>query len=669
MLTARATRVRRVRTGPPVATRRALRGDVIPSPGWARDARYSRAAVCGIAGILEIDARRSREVVAGQLKLLRHRGPDASGCFVDGPATIGQARLAVIDLVTGDPPITNEDGTVGVALNGEIYNFRGLRAGLLERGHTLASTGDSEVLAHLAEELQPADLARALDGMFAFAVWDGRRRRLALGRDRLGKKPLFYWEGDGRFVFGSEIKAVLAHPAVPQALNPRAIPAYLAFGYVPEPETFFDGIMSLPPAHVLSIAPGFSSCVERYWSPPVAGVDDVAPLDVGREEAAELVRAGLEQAVRRRLVADVPLGAFLSGGLDSSAIVALMAGASGRRVPTFTIGFEDANGFDERPYARLVAERYETEHHEEIVAPNAVELLETLVWHHVQPFGDSSAIPTYLLNQMTRAEVTVALSGDGGDELFAGYERFVAALLLLRYRRIPGSARRFAREVARRLPPSAAEGRGTSLRRFTAAAERELPDAYREWVGILPEVDRRAAVALGDDIGVRDYEAIWQSSAGAQPLDRLLDLNLRTYLPSDLLVKADRMSMAHGLEVRSPFLDTELVELALRLPPETKIRGLRRKLVLVDAVRDLVPDVILTRRKRGFGVPLDRWFRTDLREFMQMTIGACDARVRLHIHADVVDSLIASHLDGLCDHGQALWALLTLEIFLRRWCW
>jgi asparagine synthase (glutamine-hydrolysing) len=625
--------------------------------------------VCGIAGSLEPDAGGSPEVLDRQLELLRHRGPDARGSLLDGPASVGQTRLAVIDLLTGDPPIANEDGTVGVALNGEIYNFRELRAGLRDRGHQLRTDGDTEVIAHLAEELEPADLARSLDGMFAFAVWDGRRRRLILGRDRLGKKPLYYWQGGGRLVFASELKAVLAHPAVARRLNPRAIPAYLAFGYVPDPETFFDGVVSVPPGHVLSVQPGRPATLESYWSPPIAGVDGVSALEVDRPAAAELVRAELEGAVRRRLVADVPLGAFLSGGVDSSAIVALMARAGGRRVRTFTIGFEDSDGFDERPYARMVAERYETEHHEEVVSPNAVELLETLVWHHDQPFGDSSAIPTYLLNRMTRGEVTVALSGDGGDELFAGYERFLAALLLAPYRQVPAPIRAVVRTAARRLAPSAAAGRGASLERFTAAAELELPDAYRAWVGLMPDALRREALDLDGDWGVSDYTALWRASAGARPLDRLLDLNLRTYLPGDLLVKADRMSMAHGLEVRSPFLDTRLVELALRLPPATKIRGLRRKVVLTDAVRDLLPEAILDRRKRGFGVPLDRWFRADLRDYMQATLGAGDARVRAHLSGAVVDRLIAGHLDGSRDHGGMLWTLLTLEVFLRREGW
>ena len=625
--------------------------------------------MCGIAGALERDHRPDPRVIDRQLDLLRHRGPDSRGSYSDGPATIGQTRLAVIDLISGDPPVTNEDGTVGVALNGELYNFRELRLALLARGHRFRSSGDTEVLAHLAEDLAPIDLARSLDGMFAFAVWDAGSRRLTIGRDRLGKKPLYYWTGAGCFVFGSELKAVLAHPAVPRTLNPRAIPAYLALGYVPEPQTFFEGVQALAPAHVLHIEAGGLPVTERYWSPPIPGVDGVTQLDVSLPDAAALVRAGLDKAVRRRLLADVPLGAFLSGGVDSSAVVALMAGAGSRRVRTFTIGFEGHNGYDERPYARLVAQRYDTEHNEAVVAPNAVDLLETLVWHHDQPFADSSAIPTYLLCQMTRGAVSVALSGDGGDELFAGYERFTAGLLLEHYKRIPRAIRTPIRRSAQRLPPGLAGGRAASLARFADVADIGLPDAYRAWVGLMSDGDRERALGVDDDWAVDDYTSLWRSSAGGGTLARLLDLNLRTYLPGDLLVKADRMSMAHGLEVRSPFLDAELAELALRLPPAVKLRGARRKIVLTEAVRDLLPPQILARRKRGFGVPLDNWFRTDLRDYMQGTLGAPEARVRDFVAGAVVDGLIATHSGRSRNHGHVLWALLTLEVFLRREGW
>ena len=365
---------------------------------------------------------------------------------------IAQNRLAIIDLAEGDPPITNEHGAIGAVLNGEIYNFRELRERLLKEGHTFASGGDTEVIAHLAEGVQAAALARSLDGMFAFAVWDSRRERLLLGRDRLGKKPLYYWAGPDTFVFASEIKGVLAHPAVPCELDQRALSAYLTFGYVPTPFTFYAGIRSLPPAHVLSLEPGGSPRLERYWQLHVPGADDGAVLDIGLDEAASETRARLERAIRRRLVSEVPLGAFLSGGIDSSAIVALMASVTGEPVKTFTVGFEDRDGFDERPFARAVAQRFGTEHHEEIVRPNAVELVQRLVWHHDQPFGDSSAIPTFLLSQVTRSHVTVALSGDGGDELFGGYERFAAGIAVDRLSRVPRVVLRTGERIATALP-------------------------------------------------------------------------------------------------------------------------------------------------------------------------------------------------------------------------
>jgi len=425
--------------------------------------------VCGISGLLVAEHMRDG-IVDEQLRLLHHRGPDAAGAFERRHAVVAQNRLAIIDLVDGDPPIHTEDGSIGVVLNGEIYNYRELREELAAAGHAFSSHGDTEVIAHLGEELEPRELATRLDGMFAFALWDERRSRLVLGRDRLGKKPLYYWAGGGELVFGSELKAVLADPRVPRRLEPRAIPAHLMFGYVPTPLTFFEGILSVPPGHVLVAEPGRAPVLEQYWRPQVPGADPVARLDVGLPEAARLVRAQLERAVERRLISDVSLGAFLSGGIDSSAIVGIMAGLSDRPVPTFTIGFEDRDGFDERPFARAVAARHGTDHHEEVVAPHAVDLVERLVWHHDQPFGDSSAIPTFLLAEMTRRDVTVALSGDGGDELFAGYERFAAAVAVDRYRLAPRPLRLAGRRLLDRFPAGAVGGRVGNAQRFAAVA-------------------------------------------------------------------------------------------------------------------------------------------------------------------------------------------------------
>jgi asparagine synthase (glutamine-hydrolysing) len=624
--------------------------------------------MCGISGSVQVRPDRVDQAIDRQLDTQRHRGPDATGYFARGRGVVGQNRLSIIDLVHGDPPLTNEDGTIGAVLNGEIYNFRALREQLLADGHRLSSQGDTEVLAHLVEQDDPVTAVRALDGMFGFATWDSRRERLILARDRMGKKPLYYWSSPQTFVFSSEIKGVLAHPDVPCELNPRALDAYLTFGYVPTPETFFAGIRSLPPAHVLTLEPGGDPVIAPYWRLEVPGVDGVSREDIGLDEAAAEVRRRLTEAIRRRLISDVPLGAFLSGGIDSSAIVALMAGVMGEPVKTFTIGFEDQAGFDERPYASAVAERFGTEHHEQVVHPEAVDLVERLVWHHDQPFGDSSAVPTYLLSEMTRQHVTVALSGDGGDELFAGYERFAGGLAVDRLLGLPKPVRSIGERLVGAVPSTAFGGRAERARRFAATVEMGMPWAYLGWVSFTPEPWRRRLLSHPDDWARRDYQAAWTATAGARTLDRLLALNIHTYLLDDLLVKADRMSMAHALEVRSPFLDTELVEFATRLAPHLKVRGLSLKRVLKQAVSDLLPPEILKRPKRGFGVPLDRWFRQDLQTYTDSMLGA-GARLRGHVNGDQLDQLLAEHAAGRGNHGHALWTLLTLELFLRRHGW
>ncbi len=622
--------------------------------------------MCGIAGEL-CPSEEPSEHIARQLECLRHRGPDAEGAFHRSSAWIGQTRLAIIDLETGDPPVTNEDGSVGVVLNGEIYNYRELRASLRDRGHTFATDGDTEVVAHLAEDLDSVALASRLDGMFAFAVWDEGRDCLTLARDRFGKKPLYYWTEGTRLVFGSEIKSVLANPHVPRRLRPEAIPPYLTFGYVPTPDTFFEGVRSVPPGHVLIVEPGREPRLECYWKPPIACLDGERQLDLSLGEAAREVRSRLEAAVRRRLISDVPLGAFLSGGIDSSTVVGIMARELDRPVETFTIGFEDSDGYDERHFARLAAGKHATEHHEFVVQPDAVDLVERLVWHHDQPFGDSSAIPTFLLSEVTRRHVTVALSGDGGDELFAGYERFAAGLAARRYATLPKPLRRATKSSVDLLPSRSFRGRAPGLQRFVKVAERGLPGAYRSWISYIGDAECQALLnGRPDNRAIADYQAIWDASAGARPLDRLLDLNLRTYLLDDLLVKTDRMSMAHGLEVRSPFLDAELLAFTSRLHPRLKARGFSLKRVLRAAVPDLVPAEIMSRPKRGFGVPLDRWFREDLRLYLAATMGSPDARVKRHLAPEAIDRLLAEHDSGAQNHGHALWTLLTLEVFLRR---
>ncbi|MEA2285832.1 MAG: hypothetical protein QOJ21_1875, partial [Solirubrobacteraceae bacterium] len=431
--------------------------------------------MCGISGFISGHPERDIPIAERQIALLEHRGPDASGWWAGSRCVLAQNRLAIIDVAGGDPPITNEDGTVAVVLNGEIYNFPRLQEELRAAGHRLATRCDTEVIAHLGEELDPVSLAQRLDGMFAFALWRERDRRLVLGRDRLGKKPLYYFHRGGVFVFASELKAVLAHPAVPRELDREALAPYLSFGYVPSPRTMYEGIRSVPPGCVLTLEEGGEPRIERYWRTPRR--DTGSAGDLSYDDAVAEVRTRLRTAVGKRLIADVPLGAFLSGGIDSSAIVAMMAELSDRPVETFTIGFDDKDGFDERPYARAVAQAFNTNHHEFVVHPDAIDLVERLVWFHDQPFGDSSAIPTFLLSEMTAQHVTVALAGDGGDEVFAGYERFLGGVAAGTYERLPRLARQavlgvLAAAPAQRIPmvPKA--------RRFAARAGAGLPTAF-----------------------------------------------------------------------------------------------------------------------------------------------------------------------------------------------
>jgi asparagine synthase (glutamine-hydrolysing) len=623
--------------------------------------------MCGIAGYVARHGRADEAVVQGQLDVLTHRGPDSSGVLVSGRAAIGQNRLAVIDLTTGDPPITTEDGRVGVVLNGEIYNYRKIRDRLQRDGHRLSTHGDTEVIAHLTEDLPVEDVARELHGMFAFATWDADHERLVLGRDRLGKKPLYYWYGPAGLVFGSEIKALLAHPAVAAELDPAAIPAYLTFGYVPSPFTFYRGILSVPPGHVLVLEGASPPRLHPYWEARVPGQEGVTRLKMSMADAAAEVRRRLATAVVDRLVADVPLGAFLSGGIDSSAVVGLMAEATSTPVRTFTIGFDDKDGFDERSWARLVADRFSTEHTEFVVKPQAVDLVERMVWHHDQPFGDSSALPTYLLSELTKGYVTVALCGDGGDEIFGGYERFAGGVAANLLTRGGGRSQRTIRRLAERLPPAALGGRVAKGQRFLRSADRGLPEAFRTWISYVPDAQLEGLVP-GRHWGIDDYHEHWLKSRGASVTDRLLLLNIETYLLDDLLPKVDRMAMAHGLEVRTPFLDHELVEFALRLPPTLKLRGTSLKRVLKRSMRGFLPDEVLDRPKHGFGIPLDRWFRDDLDQYLRATLDRPDARIHEHVEQSGVQAILAGHRAG-ASHGNALWTLLTLEVFLRSQGW
>ncbi|MBK5305894.1 MAG: asparagine synthase (glutamine-hydrolyzing) [Frankiaceae bacterium] len=612
--------------------------------------------MCGIAGGTGADSAARRAAVSAQLAQLRRRGPDAEGFIPGRLGAVGQTRLSVIDVERGDPPLTDESGQVRVALNGEIYNYRALMKGLRERGHTFRSACDTEVLAHLAEEDSGATLAARLDGMFAFAIWDERTATLTLGRDRLGKKPLYYWYGDGELVFGSEIKAVLADHRVPRRVRTDVIPSYLYHGYVPGPDTFFEGVLALPPGCVLTMTVGAAPQLTRYWDVPLPGPDDW--LRETGETLAEHLREQLRTAVSKRLVADVPLGAFLSGGVDSSLVVALMAEQLAEPVRTFSIGFESPR-YDERHWAQLVSRRYGTKHVEHVVHADAGVLLTEVLDACDQPVADSAALPTWLLAKMTREHVTVALSGDGGDELFAGYERFAAGSLLGRL----GPAASLLAPVTSRL--ARARSLPERSRRALSAASAGLPGGYERLVAVFSPEQVAALVPAASSVE-RAHDDVWAASAGTPTLTRLLHLNVKTYLPEALLVKADRMSMRHGLEVRSPLLDTELLSFALRIPPDQQMRGTSLKRALKAAARGLVPDEVLERPKRGFGVPLDEWFRGTLAATARATLAGPGSALRGHLEPNAVQSLLSEHASGARDHGERLWSLLLLEGFLRR---
>ncbi len=620
--------------------------------------------MCGICGILNLDgAPVSADVLAAMNAMLIHRGPDQGREILRGACGLANRRLAILDLSpSGALPMCSADDTITMAYNGEVYNFPELKSTLEKQGYSFHSGSDAEAVIELYRRLGP-DFVTHLRGMFALALWDAPNRTLVLARDRLGKKPLYLYQDARRLIFASEIKALLRHPDVPRRAARDRTPLLLAYGYVPAPQTFFEGIQMLPPGHVLVCRDG-AIRTHAYWQPPaMAGSDPHARAETYLDE----LRATLEESVRLRLLSDVPLGAFLSGGLDSSLIVAYMARHTPGRVKTFAIGFSGEESFDETPHARRVADYLGTEHHEFIVEPNAIDLLPFLVWHHDQPFADSSAIPTYLVSKHTRDYVTVALSGDGGDELFAGYERFYAANLAARYRRLPAPIRT-AIGAAAGLLPEATSYRGIAqrVRRFVDGATLPPAEAYFSWVRLFD--DEQIANLLSDGLTTSPtahFAAHFNPGDSRDFTAQLLDVNLTTYLPDDLLIKADRASMAASLETRAPFLDHTLVELAARIPSNLKLRGQTTKLILKQAAAGILPDDIIHRPKHGFGVPVGRWFRADLRDYARDILLDPGTLARGYFREPAVRQLLNEHTSGQRNHGQRIWTLLTFEWWHR----
>ncbi|MEW6581537.1 MAG: asparagine synthase (glutamine-hydrolyzing) [Actinomycetota bacterium] len=621
--------------------------------------------ICGFigppAGPIDVEAARTMR------DLLTHRGPDGAGeTEIRGGGLhgwLGHRRLKILDLTdAARQPLSNDDGSVTVTYNGEIYNFADLRADLTSRGHRFRSSGDTEVVVRAYEEWGD-DFIHRLDGMFAFALWDANRGRLILARDRTGKKPLYYTQIGGRLTFASEIKALRAAPWVRTGPDLARLPEFLTYGYVPGPHTLYEGVSQVPPGCTLTYTTRGIEGIRPYWDWPLEPAGTPADGDLAGRIAA-LIR----DAVRRRMVSDVPIGALLSGGIDSSIVVGLMAQLSDVPVHTFSIGFEDDQSFDERDYARLVAERFSTHHTEFVVRADAVALLDTLLWHHDQPFADSSAIPTYLVCRLAREHVTVALNGDGGDEVFGGYDRFVAARIS---GMVPTPLARAGRRAVRLLPRS--DGYFSPRRRaerFLERAGQPVRDRYQSWIAVLNE-DLLAQVVPADvrALAPRDVTAsmddCYTRAAALPQLDRILYANFKTYLPDDLAVKMDRTSMANSLETRSPFLDTAVVECLARVRARHKV-GLRSvKPFLRKAFGPLLPDEIWDRKKHGFGVPMGHWFRGPLGEVFQDEVLAADARTAGILDRGAVTRLWDEHRGRQVEHGFRLWTILTLERWLR----
>jgi asparagine synthase (glutamine-hydrolysing) len=621
--------------------------------------------MCGICGELTFDgAPVVAETIVSMRDRLEHRGPDDQGVFVsdDRRAGLGFRRLAIIDVSpNANQPMANEDGTVRVAFNGEIYDFQALRARLVRNGHQFRSQSDTEVLVHLYEDVGPK-FVEEIDGMFAIAIWDARAKRLVLARDRAGKKPLYVYQDRRRLVFGSEIKAIFAHPGVRIEMDETQIPSYLTYGYVPHPATFYRGITQVDPASIVVADEHGRMETRRYWQ--LQFPDAGGELRVDRDTARERVRELVEGAVSRRLVSDVPLGAFLSGGIDSTIVVGVMSRLMNAPVKTFTIGFEDAPAFDETAAARQIAERFHTEHTEFRVKPSAVDLIDKLVWHHDGPFGDSSAIPTFLVSQLTRQHVTVVLTGDGGDELFAGYLRFQAALAA---DRVPWFVKPLA-EAGLSLLPDAPHERHllARARRFAKFMHLPLVERLVRWNSIFQD-DLPALLEKGRAVDpIAHLSSAVETSRHAAPLNRLLAVNYASYLPDDLLIKADRCSMANSLEARCPLLDTALTEYAASLPGEFKLDGRRTKAILRDAFADLIPPDIDRRPKTGFGVPLDAWFRGELAEYVRDTLLAPSAASRAYLKPAAVQALVDAHQQGRANVGHRLWTLVCFERWLKQ---
>ena len=625
--------------------------------------------MCGICGVLNYGREEVQEkAILRMCREMTHRGPDDEGVYLDnnpsGPGVgLGHRRLKIIDLSeAGHQPMSNEDGWVWIVLNGEIYNFNELRVELQAKKHLFRSYTDTECVIHLYEEYGE-ECVKYLRGMFAFAIWDKRKRVLMLARDRVGKKPLLYHYKNNRFSFASEFCSLLAGDGIGRDINKEAVEYYLSFGYIPAPLTIYKDILKLPPAHIL-IFKNNQVTLKRYWE-----LDYNAKIKISKEEAAQQVLAQLTEAVKIRMHSDVPLGAFLSGGIDSSSVVALMSQLSSKPVKTFSIGFDDSD-YSELKFARKIADRFNTDHSEFIVKPEALKILPLLVERYGEPYADSSCVPTYYVSRQTKEFVTVALNGDGGDESFAGYDRYQAMLLA---QGIPSFVRSFLGGVSSIIPDSINfRSNLRRLRRFLKGVALPEDLRYLKWVGILDAEFKESIYSdefLKFSSSVKTERLIrnfFDPGKDKETLDTLLRADIKTYLPYDLLVKVDITSMANSLEARSPFLDHKLMEFAAKLPSSYKLKNSVKKYILKKAIRGLIPGEIIQRKKMGFGVPVGSWFRNELKPFLLETLCFGPALSRGYFKPEAVKRMVQLHIAFKADYSSQLWALLMLELWHRR---
>lgn len=632
--------------------------------------------MCGICGKVTVNPQGiNGEIIRKMTIALRHRGPDDEGVYLSETkgenseikAGLGHCRLNIIDLSSrGHQPMANEDETVWIVYNGEIYNFKELKNELTKKGHIFRSDTDTEVIIHLYEE-RGIECVKLLRGMFAFAIWDKKDGRLFLARDRLGKKPLNYIARNGSITFSSEIRPILEDMPAEREVNLESLHNYLTYQYVPHPETMFKGIKKLPPAHILTWDKGRIK-IERYWNLSYAH-----KFKISEEECCERIFDLLAEATKIRMISDVPLGAFLSGGIDSSIVVALMSKCLSGPVRTFSIGFEDES-FNELKYARIIADFFNTKHKEYIVRPKAMEVLPELVEHFGEPFADPSSISTYYLAKMTRSDVTVALSGDAGDEVFAGYDRYVANKLADYYRLIPSFIRnKIIASFLSRIPEtSAKKDFARRAKRFIAVSSEPKEKRYLSWMSVFDDGLKMELYSSGLQNRLKDVDSsrylldIYRDSDAGNFIDSTLFVDTMSYLPCDLLVKTDITSMANSLEVRSPFLDHKLVEFAARIPVKFKLKGITPKYILRKAFKKTLPRQILRREKSGFGVPVGRWLRSELKSYAYEVLLSQASINRGYFKKEAIKRLLDQHVLGQFNHGERIWALLNLELWHRR---